>query len=360
MSEAHLERGVPIDNDLVRAQSFTASYAYEAVSGLLGGRKRPTAVVAGGISMLTGILRAVSTEKLRIPEDISVVGCGDFDLAELTTPPMTVIRWKYDAIGEAAAHMVIDRIARPDPHAAQTEISHRTDSARIMWSPAVIAVRQSSCASESIRSRVRWAEWMWARAAASARSGSRALMASTMATCSSIAFRRRSGSENDVLLRSAMEFGQDAERLGQISVVRHHADRSVKAPVVRGHFLGAVGQLPFPPGHVDEHFQLRRRGELRRHARGCALKYIADDEQLHHHLIVELGDGQAFMRPMNQQSLVFQATQRFADRRSADLEPAGDILLKDPLAGHEGTLLNCLANLLINRITQAGLGGRCG
>jgi DNA-binding LacI/PurR family transcriptional regulator len=31
----------------------------------------------------------------------------------MTTPPMTVIRWKYDAIGEAAARMVIDRIADP-------------------------------------------------------------------------------------------------------------------------------------------------------------------------------------------------------------------------------------------------------
>ena len=111
--EAHSERGIAIDNDLIRSHSFTASYAYEAVSGLLGGKKRPTAVVAGGISMLTGILRAVSTEKLRIPDDISIIGCGDSDLAELTTPPMTVIRWKYDAIGEAAARMVIDRIADP-------------------------------------------------------------------------------------------------------------------------------------------------------------------------------------------------------------------------------------------------------
>ena len=34
---------------------------------------------------------------------------------------MTVIRWKYDAIGEAAARMVIDRIADPTD-AAQTEI----------------------------------------------------------------------------------------------------------------------------------------------------------------------------------------------------------------------------------------------
>ncbi len=60
---------------------------------LLRGRNRPTAVVAGGISMLTGILRAISTERLRIPQDISVIGAGDSELAELIKPPVTVVRW---------------------------------------------------------------------------------------------------------------------------------------------------------------------------------------------------------------------------------------------------------------------------
>jgi len=45
------------------------------------------AIVAGGISMLTGMLHACSTERLRIPQDISTIGCGDSDVAELTSPP---------------------------------------------------------------------------------------------------------------------------------------------------------------------------------------------------------------------------------------------------------------------------------
>jgi LacI family transcriptional regulator len=112
--EAHRERGLTPASELICCSSFTADYAYMAVSSLLLGANRPTAVVAGGVAMLPGILRAVSTEGLRIPQDISVIGCGDSDLAELMNPPITVIRWSYSAVGEASAKLILDRIQNPE------------------------------------------------------------------------------------------------------------------------------------------------------------------------------------------------------------------------------------------------------
>jgi LacI family transcriptional regulator len=99
--------------ELICSDSFAADYACMAVSSLLLSADRPTAVVAGGVNMLPGILRAVSTESLRIPQDISIIGCGDSDLAELMNPPITVIRWSYAAVGEASAKLVLDRIRSP-------------------------------------------------------------------------------------------------------------------------------------------------------------------------------------------------------------------------------------------------------
>lgn len=111
--DAHRARGLTPDPELICSDNFTANYAYMAVSSLLLGTNRPTAVVAGGVAMLPGILKAVSTEGLRIPQDISVIGCGDSDLAELMNPPITVIRWSYGAVGEASAKMILDRIQNP-------------------------------------------------------------------------------------------------------------------------------------------------------------------------------------------------------------------------------------------------------
>jgi LacI family transcriptional regulator len=111
--EAYRERGLNPAPELICSDSFAADYACMAVSSLLLSTDRPTAVVAGGVNMLPGILRAVSTESLRIPQDISVIGCGDSDLAELMNPPITVIRWSYAAVGEASAKLILDRIRSP-------------------------------------------------------------------------------------------------------------------------------------------------------------------------------------------------------------------------------------------------------
>lgn len=111
--DAYRDRGLTPAPELICSDSFTADYAYMAVSSLLLSAARPTAVVAGGVAMLSGILRAISTEGLRIPQDISVIGCGDSDLAELMNPPITVIRWSYSAVGEASAKLILDRIQSP-------------------------------------------------------------------------------------------------------------------------------------------------------------------------------------------------------------------------------------------------------
>ncbi len=132
--DAHRARGLTPDPALICSDSFTADYAYMAVSSLLLGANRPTAVVAGGVAMLPGILKAVSTEGLRIPHDISVIGCGDSDLAELMNPPITVIRWSYSAVGEASAKLILDRIQDPDIPRRQlrfpTELLIRASCAR--------------------------------------------------------------------------------------------------------------------------------------------------------------------------------------------------------------------------------------
>jgi LacI family transcriptional regulator len=108
---AHEEQDVAIDPKLVSTTSFLAKAGFSFMSGLLGQRARPTAVIAGGIDMLDGVLRAIRAQGLRIPQDISVVGAGDSSLAELHTPPISVSHWDQTAVGRIAAEMLLDRIA---------------------------------------------------------------------------------------------------------------------------------------------------------------------------------------------------------------------------------------------------------
>jgi LacI family transcriptional regulator len=104
--------GIPVDPALIRTRSFTAEFGYEESLALLGGRAPPTALIAGGIAMLPGVLRAVRAKGLGVPDDISIIGSCDSDLAELASPPVSVLRWDYAMLGKAAAELLLDRLER--------------------------------------------------------------------------------------------------------------------------------------------------------------------------------------------------------------------------------------------------------
>jgi LacI family transcriptional regulator len=116
--EAHAARDIPVDPNLIRVRDFSGDAAFSETMALLDMTARPTAIIAGGIAMLEGTLRAIRAHGLRIPDDISLIGNADSELAQLATPPVTVVRWDYARLGTIAARMLLDRFAgtaSPEP-----------------------------------------------------------------------------------------------------------------------------------------------------------------------------------------------------------------------------------------------------
>ena len=59
----------------------------------------------------------ISRLGLRVPNDLAFAGFDDFDLAEFTSPPLTVVRQPAQEMGRVAANLLFDRIARGEmPH----------------------------------------------------------------------------------------------------------------------------------------------------------------------------------------------------------------------------------------------------
>jgi LacI family transcriptional regulator len=107
---AHRNYAVKLDPELIRTESFLADYAFQQTSILMGTRAPPTAIVAGGIDVLPGVLRALRIRGLVVPRDISLVAASDSDLAQLSDPPITVESWDYAEVGRIAAQLVLERI----------------------------------------------------------------------------------------------------------------------------------------------------------------------------------------------------------------------------------------------------------
>ncbi len=82
--EAALEAvGLPVDPALFAPADFTIEGGYRAAKQLLGNpRNRPTAIFAASDEMAIGTMLAARDMGLRVPQDLSVIGIDDHELAE--------------------------------------------------------------------------------------------------------------------------------------------------------------------------------------------------------------------------------------------------------------------------------------
>ena len=77
----------------------------------------PTAVFASNTLASRYVLSAVLHLGLKMPTDLAFVGFDDFDMAEATSPPLTVVRQPAQEMGRVATSQLFDRIERGEmPH----------------------------------------------------------------------------------------------------------------------------------------------------------------------------------------------------------------------------------------------------
>jgi LacI family transcriptional regulator len=105
------EAGIPFKDDLLVAAYPNYSGSYEPAKNLLSRAQRPTAIYARSDVMAIGAVRAALDLGLRVPQDVSIVGYGDIDVAQYVNPPLTTVRQPISELGALAASMLMDRIA---------------------------------------------------------------------------------------------------------------------------------------------------------------------------------------------------------------------------------------------------------
>jgi len=86
---------------------------YLATKSLLARYEPVTAIYAGGGATVRGVYRALKDCRIRIPDDISVVGQDDTESSGLQ-PALTTVREFPEQVGSYMAEMVLNRIAQSD------------------------------------------------------------------------------------------------------------------------------------------------------------------------------------------------------------------------------------------------------
>ncbi|WP_281727613.1 LacI family DNA-binding transcriptional regulator [Actinomyces procaprae] len=96
---------------------LAARGAYVVKTGYLAGRQwfamppdeRPTAVFAGADACAIGVHRAAHDTGLAVPEDLSIVGFDDVDIAAWTTPPLTTVQQPLKEMASEAVRIILAR-----------------------------------------------------------------------------------------------------------------------------------------------------------------------------------------------------------------------------------------------------------
>lgn len=103
------ERNLPTHPELITEGDFTTPGGYEGAMALLENERiRPTAIFASSDLQAMGVYEAARQLRLRIPEDLSVVGFDDIQTAAYMNPSLTTVRQPLQDMAIAAARMIID------------------------------------------------------------------------------------------------------------------------------------------------------------------------------------------------------------------------------------------------------------
>jgi LacI family transcriptional regulator len=117
VAAALARRGLPPPRVEATPASYLVAEGKAALRRLMGGTStpRPTAVLCMNDILAYGALLAAAELGLQVPRDLSVTGFDDLDFAAELSPSLTTVHVPAEAIGEAAAAFLVDRLEGRNP-----------------------------------------------------------------------------------------------------------------------------------------------------------------------------------------------------------------------------------------------------
>jgi DNA-binding LacI/PurR family transcriptional regulator len=96
------ECGIAAEPRLIVEGDHTMEGGIEAAGRLIAAGNLPTAIICSNDMLAIGVLHRLSRERLRVPDDVSLIGFDDIHMAEMMIPPLTSVRMSRIELAQAA------------------------------------------------------------------------------------------------------------------------------------------------------------------------------------------------------------------------------------------------------------------
>lgn len=110
VQRAFNEAGIAPDSSYVKNGDWKYGSGYLCMKELLGQEPRPTALFAMNDLMAAGAMDAIHDTGMKVPEDISIIGFDNREIATYLHPRLTTVEINLKEVGRSAAKMVLDQI----------------------------------------------------------------------------------------------------------------------------------------------------------------------------------------------------------------------------------------------------------
>ena len=108
--DALTETGRDPDGIAVVEVPYGIEQGAEAFSQIMASADRPTVVMCGNDVLAAGALSRAHAMGLHVPEDVSITGFDDIELARILQPPLTTVHVPHRNMGATAAQDLIDMV----------------------------------------------------------------------------------------------------------------------------------------------------------------------------------------------------------------------------------------------------------
>lgn len=128
--QALKENDIQIDEEKIFLNRFTIDTGYTGVMTLLD-KTEIDGVCCGNDLIAIGAIRALKERKVKVPEQVKVIGFDDIQISQYMDPPLTTIRQPIYQMGEGAVKMLISSIEnknKSETKVFKTELIERGSS----------------------------------------------------------------------------------------------------------------------------------------------------------------------------------------------------------------------------------------
>lgn len=106
----HEDYSMDIDERYIKRGDYKIDSGYRLLKEMFEEEEPPTAVFVTNYEMTLGAVMAINDSNISVPDQLSLIGFDNIELARVVKPPLTIVVQPMKSIGETSAEILLKRL----------------------------------------------------------------------------------------------------------------------------------------------------------------------------------------------------------------------------------------------------------